>query len=90
MIKKLVSVLLILSMLTLCACTVENNQSNSSSKEVSSVTSFISSLKTDTVPEVNDYAQRTYLLTEITQYLKLDGRWATAKTSAEAGAQGQR
>ena len=88
MIKKLISVLLILSMLTLCACAGENNnQSNTSSKEVSSVTSFISSLKTDTVPEVNDYAQRTYLLTEITQYLKLDGRWATAKTSAEAGAQ---
>ena len=37
------------------------------------------------VPEVNDYQKHTYNLAEITKYLKIDGRWATARTSAEAG-----
>lgn len=37
------------------------------------------------VPEKNDYSQRTYNFTEITDYLKINGRYVVAKTGASTG-----
>lgn len=81
--KRVICVMLAISLLTFGAC--DSGKEPASSVGNKPAQSDLSSAQSDIVPQVNDYAKRTYLLTEITSYLKLDGRWATAKTGAEAG-----
>lgn len=90
MIKK--SLALILAALLICLCGCSGEAQNSPSSQTSSKPQGESDMQVQIqvpqqiVPEVNDYQKHTYNLAEITKYLKIDGRWATARTSAEAGA----
>ncbi len=88
--KKIFTVILLVLILMLTSCgeqpqenevvsSTESSSSQSESKEESVVSSVI--------PEVNDYMEHTYNVTEIMEYLKLDGRYAKTETSVFAGKQ---
>ena len=69
---------------------VTENRPELNSSGVSSVNTSLSLSKSESksvVPEVNDYSEHTYNVTEITEYLKLDGRYAVTDTGAELGAE---
>ena len=90
MIKKALALFLAVLLICLCGCSGEAQNSSatdatSSKPEGDSNMQVQIQVPQQIVPEVNDYQKHTYNLAEITQYLKLDGRWATARTSAEAG-----
>ena len=88
LLKRMFAVMLTISLSTFGACDSKGaDQSSTQSKKPATSDAPVSSVQSEIVPAVNDYAERTYMLAEITQYLKLDGRWATAKTGADAGAQ---
>ncbi len=87
MIKRLMAIMLTISLFTFGACNRGSADKSSTASNKPSKNEPTSLVQSDIVPAVNDYSERTYMLAEITQYLKLDGRWATSKTSADAGAQ---
>ncbi len=89
---KALTLLLALSMLPLSAgCTTGGNSVASSSiasKKPSSSTASTESIATSSeplIPAVNDYSTRTYNFTEITEYLKINGRYAVTKTDTKTG-----
>jgi len=87
MIKRVFAIMLTLSLLTFGACDNKSAEQSSTVSKKQQTNESSSSVQSEIVPAVNDYSERTYMLAEITQYLKLDGRWATAKTGADTGAQ---
>ena len=87
MIKRVIAIMLTLSLLTFGACGDNGADQSATASKKPSKNQPTSSVQSEIVPAVNDYSERTYMLAEITQYLKLDGRWATTKTSSDAGAQ---
>ena len=83
--RKLICVVLLLSLL-LCSCgTNSGDVSSTASKQNSSVASKTASKaeapesKEPVIPAVNDYSERTYNVMDILDYLKLDGRYREAK-----------
>ncbi len=85
--RKLICVMLLLC-LFLCSCGTDSGDasSNLSSKENSSTASKVQSeskskpqSKEPVVPAVNDYSERTYMVSDILDYLKLDGRYKEKK-----------
>ncbi len=92
--KRILALFLAAAMLLLAACG-DNGASSSvdsavSDETVSTAESDVDSSATaskSVVPEVNDYSEHTYNVTEITEYLKLDGRYAVTDTGAELGSE---
>ena len=93
--RKLICFLL-LCCLFLCSCGTDGGDASSalSSKGTSSVASKVQSAvqseiqsKEPVVPAVNDYSKRTYMISDILDYLKLDGRYreGTAETGKYTG-----
>ncbi|MBQ2705135.1 MAG: hypothetical protein IJF58_06285 [Clostridia bacterium] len=85
--RKLICILLLCCFL-LCSCGTDGGDasSNLSSKGNSSTSSKVQSevqseaqSKEPVVPAVNDYSERTYMIIDILDYLKLDGRYKEKK-----------
>ena len=89
--SKITAVLLAVSMLLLGGCGEKTDSAVSSvasKKSTVSVESKAESMSVSSeaiVPEKNDYSQRTYKFTEITEYLKINGRYAVTKAGEAAG-----
>ena len=91
---KALTLLLVLSMLPLSAgCNSGADSAASSAASKKPASSAVSSeAKSETatsseplIPAVNDYSTRTYNFTEITEYLKINGRYAVTKTDSKTG-----
>ncbi len=80
--------MLTISLTTFCGCGSGSSDASSKGNKPSTYSEQgpISSLEQMIIPENNDYSKMTFQLAEVTKYLKLDGRWATTKTSADLGA----